>query len=316
MPDSEDARRRELVAHHRRSSTTGALLGAALSPLLLTWRGRRARASNDPWAWAAIAAIAVSALLNWLANNRRAEWAAERDLALEAQVRANRQRLERGEPITRSPLSPGQTTIGCLTQAGVLAAGVVQALWDYRQRPDAGRRVEGPRWRLRPAPAWWTAWSFQQLPVNATSTAPREHQIAYERRQIVTLRTTGIVSTAIGTWQTQLRRAVGERDRLMLAAGTAKIAGNVARAVADYRGVPVKVDAQRARRRRHDAAIAALVAARATGLPGPGNPWRGDMLLAASTGAAVALGSTAMWRTVRRKPKPRAAGGPDIASNT
>ena len=86
-------------------------------------------------------------------------------------------------------------------------------------------------------------------------------------------------------------RGSAVRDPLRVAALITKLAMEIARGIADYRLMPDTVDYQRARRRRHDRAVAALTAARAAGLPGPGNPWTADMLITA--GATAAMGGLA-----------------------
>ena len=114
--------------------------------------------------------------------------------------------------------------------------------------------------------------------------------------------------TAVSTWQTQLSRGLADRDQLRIAAGLGKLATEAVRDIADYRLVPDTVDHQRARRQRHDRAVAALITARATGLPGPRNPWRADMLVTAgataSMGAFLVSAGIRQRRLLKQRPKP------------
>ncbi|MCD2190958.1 hypothetical protein [Actinomycetospora soli] len=285
----------------------------AVWPLVGLTRGRDAWARRDFPAVAALLLSASSTVLTHVVNYRRAGRRAEEDLAreeqrpaLDRQVAAQTRRSAHGVHVPLAALlPPDRSPVGCLTPLALYAASWVQAGWDYaRHRPDRHQLVVGRRWVARPGPAWWTALSWQQLPVNAASRAPRAEQIAYQRRQAATLGATTVAAEAITVWETQLYPAYAEKEWPRLAAGLLKLAARGFGFYIEYTRVPARVDAVRARRARHDAAVAELRRAHTPGRRGPGNPYRFEIALAGACAVTFAGSFTAGLLEARHRPKP------------
>lgn len=303
-----------LAAFYRQQALIGAGAGGLVLPA--AWMATTAFRGGASGERIAMTVGAGAAAVSALDNYRRAEQRARDDVAKEAARQRAKLTVERAAPEDRAHVAkaafaqPGvrptrHEQITQLATLGVYTAGWLQSALDYRRRPGRRTETSGAWWRPRPGPVWWSGWSWQQLPINATSTAPRDEQIAHERRQVLTLEACTAVATAIAAWDAHLRLAIPERDWIRAGGALLRIIAGVARGVIRYRGVPSKVDTQRARRRSHQQALAAAEVEVAAGRRPPPNPWRREMTLAAAV-TAIVVGYVVLLVTyIRRRPLAR-----------